>query len=379
MHSPEPIPFDLFVIKVASRCNLACGYCYEYFHGDDSWREKPRAMSPDTMRLVARRIAEHVSAHRHSRVSISLHGGEPFTIGLDLLSHHVNTLREVIAPICDIDIGMQTNGTLYDDAAHAWAISNDIGIGVSLDGPPESNNSRRPFHDGRPSTSRVEEALDRLTGTRVFNGILSVIDIESEPVATLRYLAKWRPPTLDFLLPHGHAANPPRGIGRNADGAPRYGAWLSRALDEWWDTPLAVIAIRTFEDIILRLAGRPGRGETLGTEPVTLLTIGPDGAFEGVDTLKSAFPGAHNLGLHARTHSLDDALSHRSVHSRQLGAGALSSKCRECRLLQVCGGGYLPHRLGLDGTFDHPSVYCEDLMWLIDHVERKIRATVRAG
>ena len=30
-----------FLLKVHSRCNLACDYCYVYQHADQSWRTRP--------------------------------------------------------------------------------------------------------------------------------------------------------------------------------------------------------------------------------------------------------------------------------------------------------------------------------------------------
>ena len=35
---------DSYVVKVASRCNLDCTYCYEYNLGDDTWKHQPRFM-----------------------------------------------------------------------------------------------------------------------------------------------------------------------------------------------------------------------------------------------------------------------------------------------------------------------------------------------
>ncbi len=31
-------PINEFIIKISSRCNLNCSYCYEYNLGDDSWK-----------------------------------------------------------------------------------------------------------------------------------------------------------------------------------------------------------------------------------------------------------------------------------------------------------------------------------------------------
>lgn len=374
----EPSPFDLFVVKVASRCNLACGYCYEYFHGDDSWRAQPKAMSAKTMVQVAESIAVHAERHQLPEVSISLHGGEPLTVGLTALDEYVHILKERIGRRCTVFIGMQTNGTLYDEKVHEWALSRGVGIGISLDGPAKNNDTRRPYHNGRGSTSAVESALSLLAGSPGFSGILSVVDLEADPVETLRYLGQWDPPILDFLLPHGNWEKPPPGVNDPHDTGTVYGHWLARAFDEWWRTDLSSIAIRTFEEIILRLAGKPGRLETLGTEPVTLITIGTDGSYEAVDTLKSSYPGAHHLGLSAWANTLDDVLAVRSVAARQQGTASLCTTCTECPVVSVCGGGYLPHRYG-DGTFDHPSVFCADLIFLIYHIRSALEEVVGRG
>ncbi len=367
-------PFDQFVVKVVSRCNLACPYCYEYFHGDDSWRRQPKLMSPDTMRVVARRIAEHAQMHNLQRVSVSLHGGEPLLAGVDGLSAYVSLLHEAVDSTAELSVGMQTNGVLYTPTVHRWAIEANISVGISLDGPPASNDRRRPYANGIGSTADVERALDILSGTTPFSGILSVIDIHADPAETLHYLGQWRPPILDFLLPHGNWQRRPPDSELQADCAPRYGRWLARAFDAWWASPVhSHIAVRTFEEIILRLAGRPGVLETMGTEPVTLVTIGTDGAYEGVDTLKSAFPQAQVLGLHTSSASLDQVLDHHAVCFRQNGVASLCKQCQECPFVRVCGGGYLPHRYGPDGTFAHPSVYCRDLAHLIQHVAHVLR------
>ncbi|HEX2745877.1 MAG TPA: radical SAM protein, partial [Streptosporangiaceae bacterium] len=41
----QPTPFRQFVIKMHSRCNLACDYCYMYTMADQSWRSLPAKMS----------------------------------------------------------------------------------------------------------------------------------------------------------------------------------------------------------------------------------------------------------------------------------------------------------------------------------------------
>lgn len=71
------VPFSQFVLKVHSRCDLACDHCYVYEHADTSWRGRPRAVSTRVLDQAALRIAEHALAHRLPAVHVVLHGGEP--------------------------------------------------------------------------------------------------------------------------------------------------------------------------------------------------------------------------------------------------------------------------------------------------------------
>jgi uncharacterized protein len=66
--------------------------------------------------------------------------------------------------------------------------------------------------------------------------------------------------------------------------------------------------------------------------------------------------------------SLDAALLLPGVVARQLGERALSGVCRRCRIRQVCGGGMYAHRYRSGRGFANPTVYCPDLMRLIDHI-----------
>ena len=41
----EPVPFQQFIVKVHSRCNLSCSYCYVYEMADQAWRQQPKRMT----------------------------------------------------------------------------------------------------------------------------------------------------------------------------------------------------------------------------------------------------------------------------------------------------------------------------------------------
>src|ERR1700721_2969082 len=54
----RPSPFREFIVKVHSRCDLACDYCYMYEMADQSWRDQPRAMSEETADAPAHRTGD---------------------------------------------------------------------------------------------------------------------------------------------------------------------------------------------------------------------------------------------------------------------------------------------------------------------------------
>jgi uncharacterized protein len=66
-------------------------------------------------------------------------------------------------------------------------------------------------------------------------------------------------------------------------------------------------------------------------------------------------------------------LHHPKLLHRQYGLAALAEKCQRCPLVEVCGGGYLPHRFNSGNGYRNPSVYCADLEYLIHHVQDSMR------
>ena len=96
----RPNPFREFVVKVHSRCDLACDYCYMYEMADQSWRDRPRRMSIEIARRTAMRIGEHVSSHQMPSVALILHGGEPLLAGRELITEFVCATHAAVGPAC---------------------------------------------------------------------------------------------------------------------------------------------------------------------------------------------------------------------------------------------------------------------------------------
>src|SRR3954471_2388518 len=93
--APGPV-ITSFLLKVASRCNLACDYCYMYEHADQSWREQPGLMAEETRRQLAKRVGEYARAVHLSEFLVVFHGGEPLLAGHDRIVETTRWIRECV-------------------------------------------------------------------------------------------------------------------------------------------------------------------------------------------------------------------------------------------------------------------------------------------
>jgi uncharacterized protein len=360
-----PVPFQQFILKIHSRCNLSCSYCYVYEMADQAWRELPRLMSRAVIEMVAKRIDEHVRGHRLPSVDIILHGGEPLLAGTQWLTELTGLLRTQIS--AQVNFSVQTNGTLLRRPMLETLRELRIRVGVSLDGDAEATGRHRLYPSGRNSYEDVADGLHLLASPEfreIYGGILCAIDVHNNPIATYESLLKFSPPGLDLLLPHANWTTPPPGSG--------YADWLIEVFERWYSAPVQETQIRLFSELIQLILGGSAAVESLGLRPATLIVVDTDGTVKQLDSLSSAYPGAADTGLHVLTGSFDDALEHPTTVARQIGADGLSAECRACPVMEVCGGGLYPHRYREGTGFRHPSVYCADLKKLITHVRERV-------
>jgi uncharacterized protein len=355
----RPKRFNQFVVKIHSRCNLACGYCYVYESADQSWRDQPKVMTEAVFAEAVRRIDEHAGPS----VSLVFHGGEPLLAGAAHLDRLARVATEVLSPGRRLRLGMQTNGLLLDPSVIEVCDRWGIRVAVSLDGDEAGHDRHRTFRDGSGSHAGVARGIRLLQQHRhLYAGLLCTVDLANEPVTTYEALLKFAPPTVDFLLPHANWQTPPAG-------APAaYGKWLAQIFDRWFDAPVREAGVRLFDDILALTLGGTGTSESVGLQPIRVAVIETDGTIEQVDTLKTAFAGATKVPAA----DFDQALLQPQIVARQLGREALCRTCRDCELHQICGGGNYTHRFRPGNGFLNPSVYCPDLAFLIGHIRDRV-------
>jgi uncharacterized protein len=104
-------PISQLLVKVASRCNIDCSYCYWF--RDAAVYDKPKLMSADVLHRLLQRIEEHVAEHSLIDFPIILHGGEPLLWGIE--NFHL------IAEACEA-ISSRTGCDIPHRGDHQWRI-----------------------------------------------------------------------------------------------------------------------------------------------------------------------------------------------------------------------------------------------------------------
>ncbi|MFS0696130.1 radical SAM/SPASM protein FxsBH, inactivated beta-hydroxylase extension form [Streptomyces nitrosporeus] len=367
------VPFREIVLKVHSRCDLACDHCYVYEHADQSWRTRPRTIPDHVISRTAQRLAEHAKAHALPSVSVILHGGEPLLAGPDRLRRVCEELGSALAGIAELDLRIHTNGLQLSPRYLDLFDEFGVKVGISLDGDRAANDRHRRFADGRSSHPLVLRAVELLRQERYRHlnlGLLCTVDIENDPYAVLDALVELEPPLIDFLLPHATWDDPPP----RPDGSPTaYAAWLLKVFDRWQELG-GPVPVRLFSSVLSTLSGGPSLTESLGLSPTDLVVVETDGRLEQVDSLKSAYEGAADTGFDVFSHSFDEVAGHPGVRARQLGLAGVSETCRRCPVVRSCGGGLYTHRYRSENGFDNPSVYCADLEALVRGIARRTEA-----
>ncbi len=363
---------DTVLIKVASRCNINCSYCYVYNMGDSGWTEMPTQISSETIATIAQALSDFSVTEKHS-FAVVLHGGEPLLLGAVKLRDVLKTLRAKLPKDCQI--GLQTNGILITEEILDICSETRTTVSVSIDGPRRIHDKDRVGHNGQGTYEKVIKGLEILRSHKdadfLYSGLLTVINPQSDPLEIYQFLKKLSPPSVDFLYRDGNHSKLP--TGKASFSSTEYGSWLVRLL-EIYLSDAKPLAIRFLDDIIKLVLGGFGTKDGVVLTDYGVLVIDTDGSIAKNDTLKSAFNGADRFiqNWSVFTHSLSEVFNsdeYAEYHATQQPSSPI---CLSCPELQVCGGGMTLHRWRDDNGYDNPSVYCADQKLLIGQVRQKL-------
>ena len=363
-----------FLIKITSRCNLNCDYCYVFNHVDQTWKSLPPLMGQAVQCAVAERVAEYVSLRNIKNCLIIFHGGEPLLLKANKICKMVENFRQMVAEHSSetsVDFSLQTNGVLLKREDLELFEQYEIGVSLSLDGPKAANDLHRVTHKNKSSFDDVLKAYFLLKEyPKTFTGVLSVVDPRISPKEIFSFFNELDPPNLDFLLPDAHYNSLPPFRNLNSD---IYKNWLLEAFDLWFDE-YPHIKVRLFDNLLVALMGTQSGTDFFGLGDVTLLSIETDGSYHDLDVLKITTSGQSSLSMNVFDHAVAEAASSERVqkHRQLLQKEGLSEACKNCKVVDICGGGSVPHRFSLENGFNNPTIYCNEMFALIEHAQKKI-------
>lgn len=362
---------DTVLLKVASRCNLDCSYCYVYHMGDETWRRLPKRMSDDTRKAVAQQLG--VLERTQGRpFSIVLHGGEPLLLGEEGLGHFLTELRGAVSPSCGISI--QTNGSLVTEGILDLCADHGVALSVSLDGDAGVHNRFRVDLRGLPTHEAVVAGIAKLKAHRsseaLFSGILAVVDPTTSPDAVYDYFKGLGMPNVDFLYRDGNYSTLP--YGKTSLTSTEYGGWMCGILDRYVADP-EPFRIRMLDDMMRLELGGAGVKEGVGLTDYGILVIDTDGAIKKNDTLKSSKAGdSFEISWNVHTHALAQVACSAEFRDYHLAQRPTSPICLDCPFLRTCGGGMVTHRFSDGRGYDNPTVFCSDQTMLIRRMQHHL-------
>ena len=367
---------DTILIKVASRCNINCSYCYVYNMGDNSWEDMPNFISRDTIASILTNINR--LRHLQSKpFAVVLHGGEPLLLGYRRLEHLLMQLRNVMPD--EYCISMQTNGILITNSILDLCDKYHVSISVSLDGPEEINDTFRIGHKGEGSYSKVMEGLEKLknhpNNEFLFAGLLAVINPSTSPNKIYHFFKSTGTKNVDFLYRDGNHDTLP--WGKISFDSIEYGKWLEGLFNVYMQDR-SPPKIRILDDYIRLLLGGNGIKEGVGITDFGIIVIDTDGTITKNDTLKSNFLGADRFSdpININTHNLVDILKSEEFTISHALQRPTSIQCEHCQELSVCGGGMPLHRWSRELNYDNPSIYCNDQLHIIRQIKKRIQPLI---
>jgi uncharacterized protein len=366
---------ELYVImKIVERCNLNCSYCYYYTADNREVMEREALMGEARLDEVVDYIERAVSRHAIGRVVFGLHGGEPTLAKARKVREFCTKARQRLSGRTQVRFALQTNGVHLPDDWLALIASEQMGVGISIDGDQAVHDRYRVDHKGRGSYERVRANLARLleveretAGVRVT--ALAVLGPDFNGVAAYDNLVETLGIRHVKLLLEDRTADAPLSTAESASLLQR----LCDMFDRWMVRDAGQVKVIPFDQLVRgvmrKQLARPldRRVQTMG------MAILSDGRVRIQDDFMVARDWFwRQATVSAKDSSLADYALQPHVREIMYQAEATPGPCRDCEHAAVCRGGEVAHRHRNENGFDNRSVYCDVLFGLCRHVEERL-------
>lgn len=361
------------VLKVASRCNLNCTYCYMYNMDDKSYKLQPKLMSDRIVDATIKKSFNHCKDNNIKEFLFAFHGGEPLLQKKSFYIDFVDKCKKLFSNEVNVYYSIQTNGTLL---TKEWAsLFNDlkIQIGVSLDGVREVNDINRLYKKDKSSFDDVLKGIENALQFDYHKkslGLLTVINPHTDPLALYDLVKDKLISNIDFLFPYNTYDSRPEGYDPMDISETPYADWLITIFDFWYkDQDDYKPNVRMFKGFIECLLGGEYPNDLFGSYQNGLLVIETNGEIEAVDYLKSCGDNFTKTNMNILTNDISESSNSDLIELYYNCHTRLSQQCSNCIMMEICGGGNLTSRFSKQNGFDNASLFCKDYFKLINHIQ----------
>lgn len=319
-------------------------------------------MSIDTVKTAVEKAIAYACHKGAGHLHIIWHGGEPLLAGLDFFKDAQAAVFDQ-KPSIPVTQFLQTNGLLLDEKFCHFFSTQNIQVGISLDGPKEIHDAVRITRQGKGTHGAVIKTLKRCRQNGLAVGLCMVVTpacLGKEKQIFQFFNELGLPFRANPVLPE--FAAPPGTLLSPGD----YGDFLCRLFDEWIQSKPRSILISPLDHYLYSL----NRGIILECRHLpscvgNFLGVTPDGGL----VLCSRFQD-RVLG-----HIQDDILDEIYGSSLCTALAARSRKlstCRRCPYKSICHGG-CPHNAAVfSQDITGPDPLCRDYAKIFRHIDKAL-------
>ena len=326
------------------QCEVGCAYCFG----------APTKFLPydkEKMAETLRNIVEQENQNKHGS-QVCLHGGEVCKLPIEDFEFFIKETRNlgIIPSIMTSTYGMTS------EHIRMFKFYN-IGVGVSLDGPPELNILRGPRDPDKNKVfqQEVQAKLKMLKEARIPYGTITVLTKINAVKENLDILLQWaKDNRIEGRFNPVFSPNfsiHTRGLELTAEEAKI--AWIKLA-DLALETGQNILPIREFMDNLLGYPYGPCWTARCDYATSIVKLILPTGQVSTCDRC------------------LQDGVRYREENYYELRSQNLRhTDCKGCKYFEICGGGCPGETIDRDPR--NKSRYCEAAYGLYSHLEKKMR------
>lgn len=337
------------ILKLTTACNLNCVYCSE---GDC----KPINLPQEIFFKLIDELPSLLEQVQSKDVEFLFHGGEPMLYGRNNLKILIDYAKNNLTTY-NVRFLIQTNGTLIDENWIKFFLSENISVGVSLDGYPEIHDKNRRTKNNEPTAKEILQNLKLMQESNLNFGTLMVLNsaknIDTDKLFNFIYENNLQP-KIHSVIACGRAAN-------RKDSSEVYEAWtevmkklLTKTLAE--DNPQI---IQPLDEILNAILGVSKMHECSfnGSCGKNFISLYPDGevGFCGRDNF-ARFLTYGNL-TEKTLIDLYNSVNAEKIRNRQ--EFLKTHDCKNCSDWELCHGGCAFESVNFFGTLEAKYPNCE--------------------